>query len=71
MELRNKFALRKYGEHANRINSLAFSEDNRHFVSCANETAIKLWDIQNSDTSSVLTIQGAHSDNIKRVSYID
>jgi len=44
-ELENKFVLRNYGEHSNRINCLDFSPDNRHFISCANETAIKLWDI--------------------------
>jgi len=69
-ELKNKFVLRQYGEHSNRINCLDFSPDNRHFISCANETAIKLWDIQNSNTESELTIAAAHSDNIKRVSYL-
>ena len=44
-ELKNKFALRSYVEHSNRINCLAFSPDKRHFISCANETAVKLFDI--------------------------
>lgn len=66
-ELKNKFVLRSYTEHANRVNCLDFSPDNRHFISCANETAIKLWDIQNSETQSDLSILAAHSDNIKRV----
>ena len=70
-ELKNKFVLRSYGEHSNRINSLAFSADNRHFISCANETAIKLWDIQNSDTQADMSILAAHSDNIKKVCYLD
>ena len=48
-ELKNKFALRSYTEHSNRINCLDFSADNRHFISCSNETSIKLFDIQNSN----------------------
>ena len=70
-ELNNKFVLRTYNEHANRINCLAFSADNRHFISCGNETAIKLYDIQNSGSESDLSILAAHSDNIKRVSYLN
>ena len=45
MELKNKFALRSYSEHSNRINCMDFAPDNRYFISCANETSIKLWDI--------------------------
>jgi len=71
MELKNKFALRQYGEHANRVNCMEFASDNRHFISCANETSIKLWDIQNSDTSADISILAAHSDNIKKVSYFN
>ena len=67
MELKNKFALRSYGEHSNRINCMDFAPDNRYFISCANETSIKLWDIQNSDSSADISIPAAHSDNIKRV----
>lgn len=63
--------LRSYSEHANRINSLEFSPDNRHFVSAANETSIKLFDIQDSNTEASLSIAQAHADNIKRVSYLD
>ncbi len=70
MELKNKFALRTYSEHANRINDLIFSADNRHFISCANETGIKLWDIQKSNAEADLSIAAAHAVNIKRVSYL-
>lgn len=70
-ELKHKFALRTYSEHANRINSFAFAQNNRTFISCANETAIKLWDIQNSSTEAELSILAAHADNIKRVAYVD
>jgi len=70
-ELKNKFALRSYTEHANRINCFDFAPDSRHFISCANETAIKIWDIQNNSTEADLSIPAAHADNIKRVSYLD
>lgn len=70
-ELKNKFALRTYTEHANRINCFDFAPNSRHFISCANETAIKVWDIQNTSTEADLSILAAHADNIKRVSYLD
>lgn len=41
----------------------------REFVSAANETSIKSYNI--ADMKSQFTIQGAHTDNIKRVMYID
>lgn len=69
MELKNKFALRQYSEHSNRVNCMDFAPDNRYFVSCANETGIKLFDIQNSDSSAELSIVAAHSDNVKRVQF--
>jgi len=64
MELKQKVALRTYEEHKTQINSLDFSSNKRNFVSCANETSWKLFDIQ-VPSRSVLTCQGAHSDNIK------
>lgn len=66
-ELNNKFILRSYTEHANRINSLSFAPNNRNFASAANETSIKYWDITETGSSPVLTFQQAHSDNIKKV----
>ena len=44
-ELTNKYVLRNYSEHANRVNCLAWAEDSRRFASCANDTSIRLYDI--------------------------
>lgn len=45
-----------------------FAPSKKEFVSAANETNIKYWNIQ--ETSSVFTIHGAHTDNIKKVKFI-
>ena len=46
VELKNKIALRTYeNEHKNQINFLDFSASKRSFVSCANETSWKYFDI--------------------------
>jgi len=42
----------------------------RNIISCANETSVKLWDIQESGHESALTINGAHSDHIKKVQVV-
>mmetsp|Transcript_21218 Transcript_21218/g.29321 ORF Transcript_21218/g.29321 Transcript_21218/m.29321 type:complete len:82 (-) Transcript_21218:153-398(-) len=39
----------------------------RNFLSCANETSVKLWDIQEPGHESALTISGAHSDHIRKI----
>lgn len=69
-ELKNKIALRSYSICKNRINALAFSENNRNFVSCANDTCIRYYDIQDSNNNSAIEIGAAHSDNIKQVKLI-
>lgn len=62
--------LRTYEEHQGRINNLCFASNNKNFLSVANETSIRLWDIQDSQTNSVASIQAAHSDHIKKVAYL-
>jgi len=47
---------------------LDFAPSKKEFVSAANETNIKYWNIQ--ETSSLFTIHGAHTDNIKKVKFI-
>jgi len=66
-ELSKKYTLRQYTEHSNRVNSICWAQNNKNFLSCANETSIRYWDIQSPDTTSVVSIMGAHSDNIKKV----
>lgn len=69
-ETQNRYTLRTYEEHAGRINSLCFAQNNKNFLSAANETSIKLYDIQDSTHNAALTIQAAHSDNIKKLIYL-
>lgn len=69
-ELNNKFILRSYSEFKNRINYLKFAQDNKRFVSCANETSIKLWDIQNTEKKPIIQFMAAHADNIKKVDFL-
>lgn len=40
-------------------------------MAAANETSLKLYDIQSSSSQSVISISQAHADNIKRVCYLD
>ncbi|TNV80314.1 hypothetical protein FGO68_gene11371 [Halteria grandinella] len=69
VELQNKFVLKTYEEHSNQINAFAFKSTMREFIVAANDTNIKVFDIL--EQQSVLSIHGAHSDNIKRVRYLD
>lgn len=39
----------------------------KEFVACGNETSIRVFNI--ADTQPIITIGGAHTDNIKRVMY--
>ena len=39
-------------------------------MSCANETSIRYWDIQTPDPTPVVSILGAHSDNIKKIQFL-
>ena len=55
-ETQNKYVLRTYEEHQGRINNLCFSSNNRNFLSVANETSVRLWDIQDSSAHSVASI---------------
>ena len=70
IELNNKYVLRSYSEHQNRINSISFAKDNRTFVSCANETSIKLWDIRSTEKECQINVANAHADNVKRVNFV-
>ncbi len=54
----------------NRVNALSFSENNRNFASCANDTCIRYYDIQDSSNGCAIEIVAAHSDNIKKVQII-
>jgi WD40 repeat protein len=69
IELQNRFILKTYEEHSNQINAFAFKSTMREFIVGANDTNIKLFDIL--EQQSVLSIHNAHSDNIKRVRYLD
>ena len=53
------------------INSLDFAADNRGFVACANETGIRVFDIQDNSNAAAITINAGHADNIKKVVYLD
>jgi U3 small nucleolar RNA-associated protein 15 len=66
-ELKNRYALRSYTMGKNRVNALSFSENNRNFASCANDTCIRYYDIQDSSNKCAIEIASAHSDNIKKV----
>ena len=66
-ELKNRLALRSYAIGKNRVNALSFSENNRNFASCANDTCIRYFDIQDSSNVCAIEIAAAHSDNIKKV----
>jgi len=70
IEVKNKYILRSYGMGKNRVNALTFSNDNRHFASCANDTCIRYFDIQDSANKCAIEIQAAHSDNIKQVALL-
>jgi len=69
-ELKNKFVLRTYAEFTNRINSMQFSEDKRRVVACANETGIRMFDISEYGSNSVLQMTAAHGDNVKKVQFL-
>ena len=53
------------------INCLDFAADNRGFVSCANETGIRVFDIQDNSNVAAITINAGHADNIKKVAYLN
>lgn len=67
IEVKNKYILRSYDMGKNRVNALTFSDDNRHFASCANDTCLRYFDIQDSTNKCAIEIPAAHSDNIKQV----
>ena len=48
IEVKNKYILRSYSMGKNRVNALSFSESNSHFASCANDTCLRYYDIQDS-----------------------
>lgn len=48
IEVKNKYILRSYTMGKNRVNALSFSESNSHFASCANDTCLRYYDIQDS-----------------------
>lgn len=50
-----------------RVNALSFADDNSHFASCANDTCLRYFDIQDSTNKCAIEIQAAHSDNVKKV----
>lgn len=69
IELNNKFILKSYEhEHANQVNSFDFKSTMREFISAANDTHVKVFDIL--EQQSVLTIHNAHADNVKKVKYV-
>ena len=69
-ELKNRIPLRNYTMGKNRVNALSFSDNSRNFLSCANDTCIRYFDIQDSSNSCAIEITSAHSDNIKKVQFI-
>ncbi len=48
IEVKNKYILRSYSMGKNRVNALSFGESNSHFASCANDTCLRYYDIQDS-----------------------
>jgi WD40 repeat protein len=44
-ELKNRIPLRNYTMGKNRVNALSFSDNSRNFLSCANDTCIRYFDI--------------------------
>lgn len=40
------------------------------FVSCANETSLKMWDIRSTERECQVNIVNAHADNVKRVAFL-
>lgn len=68
-EVKNKYILRTY-QGKNRVNALCFSADQRNFASCANDTSLRYYDIQDSSNKCSIEIQAAHADNIKQVRII-
>lgn len=73
-ELKNKYSLRSYPEeHLNvRINAFAWSKSNlKNFVSCANDGNLHMYDIQEMSSKACLSINQAHSDNIKKVRFLE
>jgi WD40 repeat protein len=65
-EVKNKYILRSY-QGKSRVNALCFSQDQRNFAACANDTCLRYYDIQDSSNKCALEIQAAHADNIKQV----
>ena len=55
-ELNNKFVLRQYNSFTNRINCMTFDLNNKNFLACANETSIKYFDIQSTETDPLFSI---------------
>ena len=51
------------------INCFHFKDNMREFVACSNETNIKCFSIL--EPQSVVTLHSAHTDNIKKVEYVD
>ena len=58
-------------EHGNRINCLDFAPNNRNFVSCANDTSIRYYDITEVSSKAAISILAGHSDNVKKVKILD
>jgi len=49
----------------NRVNALTFAANNTNFASCANDTCLRYYDMQDNANKCAIEIPAAHSDYIK------
>ena len=67
MEIKNKYVLRSHHQGKSRVNALSFAPNNRNYASCANDTCLRYYDMQDNTQKSAIEIPAAHSDNIKQI----
>lgn len=69
VEHRNKYTLRQY-QGSNRVNALSFGPSPSVFASCANDTCVRIYDMQDNQGKAQLEITAAHADNIKQLKWL-
>jgi len=71
MEIKNKYVLRSHHLGKSRVNALSFAPNNRNYASCANDTCLRYFDMQDNSHKSAIEIPAAHSDHIKQIKLLN